>query len=79
MEQVRPTSHEIAVFRLLLEVFQCGLGFVLQLVDVHVLDVGQLAQHRLLVRLLLVVLSNHLGQLCGQHYVVPCLLDLGLV
>lgn len=72
-------SHETAILRLLFEVFQCGLGFVLQLVDVHILDVGQLAQHRLLVRLLLVVLSDHLSQLCGQHHVIPCLLDLGLI
>lgn len=72
-------SHETAVLRLLFEVFQCGLGFVFQLVDVHVLDVGQLTQHRLLVRLLLVVLGDHLGQLCGQNHVIPRLLDLGLV
>lgn len=72
-------SHKTAVLRLLFEVFQRCLGFVLQLVHVHVLDVGQLAQHRLLVRLLLVVLGDHLGQLRGQHHVVPRLLDLGLV
>lgn len=72
-------SHQATVLRLLLEVFQRGLGFVFQLVEVNVLDVGQLAQHRLLVLLLLVVLSNHLGQFCGQHHVVPGLLDLGLI
>lgn len=72
-------SHKATILRLLFEVFQRGLGLVFQLVDVHVLDVGQLPQHRLFVRLLLVVLSDHLGQLCGQHHVVPRLLDLGLV
>lgn len=72
-------SHETTVLRLLFEVFQRGLGFVFQLVHVHVLEVGQLTQHGLLVCLLLVVLGNHLGQLCGQHHVVPRLLDLGLV
>lgn len=72
-------SHETAILCLLFEVFQCGLGFVFQLVDVHILDVGQLAQHRLLVRFLLVVLRDHLGQLCGQHHIIPRLLDLGLI
>lgn len=72
-------SHQATVLRLLFQIFQRGLGFVLQLVDVNVLDVGQLSQHRLFVLLLLVVLSNHLGQFCGQHHIVPGLLDLGLV
>ena len=72
-------SHEAAVLRLLFQVLQRGLGFVFQLVHVHVLDVGQLAQHGLLVRLLLVVFSDHLGQLRGQLHVIPRLLDLGLI
>lgn len=72
-------SHEATILRLLFEVFQRGLGFVFQLVDVHVLDVGQLPQNRLFVLLLLVVLGDHLGQLCGQLHVLPRLLDLGLI
>ena len=58
-------SHQAAVLCLLLEVLQRGLGLVLELVHVHVLDAGQLAQHRLLALLLLVVLGDHLGQLRG--------------
>lgn len=72
-------SHDRALLSRLLEVLQCGLGLVLQLVQVHVLDVGQLPDDRLLLCLLLVVLCDHLGQLCGQLDVVSRLLDLRLV
>lgn len=54
-------SHEIALLSRLFEVFQRGLGLVLQLVHVHILDVGQLAQDRRFGLLLLVVVSDHLG------------------
>lgn len=74
-----PGLHDITLFSRLSDVFQGGLGLLFYLINIYVLNVGQLTQDRLLLLLLLVVLRDHLGQFCGQLHVICRSLNLRVV